>query len=45
LAGATGIDSVEVRWPSGKIEHLSGLKADVFYRIVEGSSVAIPVNR
>jgi hypothetical protein len=45
LAGAIGIDSVEVRWPSGKIEHLSGLKADMFYRIVEGSSLAIPVNR
>lgn len=43
LAGAATIDSVEIRWPSGKTEHLSGLKGNRFYRIVEGAGVAIPV--
>ncbi len=37
LAKATKIDSVEVRWPSGKIETLEDLPANRFYTLLEGS--------
>ena len=39
LGQATKIDSVEVRWPSGKVEKLSGLAADQFYAVLEGRGV------
>jgi hypothetical protein len=39
LAKATKIDSVEIRWPSGKIENLTNLAADKFYAVLEGSGV------
>ncbi|HEY4358358.1 MAG TPA: CRTAC1 family protein [Acidobacteriaceae bacterium] len=36
LGTATKIDSVEVLWPSGKVEKLSNLAADKFYFLLEG---------
>ncbi len=39
LGGATGIDSVEVRWPSGRVEALGHVAADHIYEVLEGSGV------
>jgi hypothetical protein len=40
LGQAMKIDSVEVRWPSGKVEKLGGgLVADRFYAVLEGRGV------
>lgn len=39
LAKATKIDSVEIRWPSGKTEMLKDLAVDKFYSVLEGSGV------
>ena len=39
LAKATKIDTVEVRWPSGKIDVLKDLAADRIYPLLEGSGL------
>ncbi len=39
LAKATRIDSVEIRWPSGKVETAKNFAADHFYAVLEGSGV------
>jgi hypothetical protein len=39
LGAATKIESVEIRWPSGKVEMLKDLAADRFYAVLEGSGV------
>jgi len=39
LNTATKIDSVEIRWPSGKIEKLKNLDVDKFYSILEGQGI------
>ena len=39
LAQATKVDSVEIRWPSGKVETIKDLAADKFYAVLEGSGV------
>jgi enediyne biosynthesis protein E4 len=39
LGSATKIDSVEVRWPSGKTEILKDVSADKIYSIVEGQGI------
>jgi enediyne biosynthesis protein E4 len=39
LGQATKIDSVEVHWPSGKVDKLGGLIADRFYAVLEGRGV------
>lgn len=39
LAAATKVDSVEIRWPSGTVDHLKDLSADKFYGIVEGKGI------
>jgi enediyne biosynthesis protein E4 len=39
LNTAKKIDSVEIRWPSGKIEALKNLDADKFYSAVEGQGI------
>jgi len=44
LGGATKIDSVEIRWPSGKVETLTNLAADKFYSVLEGQGV-VPAER
>ncbi len=39
LGSAEKIDSVEVRWPSGTIDRLSGLAVDKFYAVEEGHGI------
>jgi hypothetical protein len=39
LGKSTKIDSVEIRWPSGKPETLENVAADSIYTIVEGSGI------
>ena len=39
LGAADKIDSVEITWPSGKVEKLSNLAADKFYSVLEGQGI------
>ncbi len=39
LGSATRIDSLEIRWPSGRVETLTNLEGDKFYSILEGQGV------
>ena len=39
LGSATKIDSVEVRWPSGTIDHIGPLAADQYYSVLEGQGI------
>ncbi len=39
LASATKIDSVEIRWPSGRVDVMKDLLADHFYAVLEGSGM------
>jgi hypothetical protein len=36
LGEATKIDAVEIRWPSGKIDHLTNLPVNTYVKVVEG---------
>jgi hypothetical protein len=38
LGSTTRIESIEVHWPSGKVDHYSGLAADTAYLLREGAS-------
>ncbi len=42
LGGAKKIDSIEIRWPSGKVETLTGLDVDHFYSVLEGEGIVAP---
>jgi hypothetical protein len=42
LGNATKIDTLEIRWPSGKVEALKDLEADKFYSILEGKGIVDP---
>ena len=39
LGTATTVDSVEIRWPSGKMETFNGLSVDKFYSVLEGQGI------
>jgi hypothetical protein len=39
LGKSTRIDSVEIRWPSGKVETLENVPADAIYTVVESSGI------
>jgi len=39
LGKATKIDSLEIRWPSGKVETIKDLDADKFYSVLEGQGI------
>jgi enediyne biosynthesis protein E4 len=39
LGNSTKIDTVEIRWPSGKIETMENVAADAIYTIVESSGI------
>jgi hypothetical protein len=43
LGGAPTVDSVEVRWPSGRVDRHEGLDADAAYLIREGSASPRPL--
>ncbi len=40
LGASTSVESVEIRWPSGKVDRHAGLQADRFYRLREGATTA-----
>ncbi len=44
LGDLTKIESVEVRWPSGKVDRYQDLAADTGYHLQEGRSQAQPLN-
>ena len=44
LGAAAKIDSVEIRWPSGKVDSLTNLAADQFYSVLEGAGI-VPAER
>jgi enediyne biosynthesis protein E4 len=44
LGSAEKIESLEVRWPSGKVETITSLAADHFYSLLEGEGV-VPAER
>jgi len=39
LGSATKIDSIEIRWPTGKVETLRDIAADKLYAVLEGSGI------
>ena len=39
LGKSTKIDSVEIRWPSGKVETMENVAADAIYTVVESSGI------
>jgi len=39
LGGATKVDSIEIRWPTGKVETIRDVAADKFYAVLEGSGI------
>ncbi len=39
LGSATKIDSVEIHWPSGTVDHIGSLPADHFYSVLEGHGI------
>jgi hypothetical protein len=40
LGGATKVDAVEIRWPSGKVDRLTNLPINTYVRVVEGEGVS-----
>jgi enediyne biosynthesis protein E4 len=44
LDKATKIDSLEIIWPSGKVETLKNLEVDKFYSMLEGQGIVPPEN-
>ena len=40
---ADRVESVEVRWPSGRVDHFTNLEADRGYRLIEGDQSAKPL--
>jgi hypothetical protein len=40
LAGATKADAVEVQWPSGQVDKISGIPTDQTVTIEEGKGIA-----
>jgi enediyne biosynthesis protein E4 len=43
--GQDQIDSVEIRWPSGRADRFGHLEADYCYRLREGDATATPLRR
>jgi len=41
LGSAAEVDAVQVRWPSGLVEHFDGLSVDAIHTLKEGSGVAV----
>lgn len=42
LGKSDKIDSVEVHWPSGRIDKLTGIRPDQFYAVLEGTGLVEP---
>ncbi len=46
LGNVAKVDSVQVRWPSGLVEHFDNLPADQIHNLKEGSGTAVnPVSK
>ncbi len=43
IGAATKVDSVEVRWPSGRVDRFSDLRTGAGYRLREGEGAAVPL--
>ncbi len=43
LGASTSVDSVEVRWPSGRLDRWTNLAADTGYRLREGDAAVKPL--
>jgi hypothetical protein len=43
LGGTARVESVEVRWPSGRVDRYAGLAADRAYLVREGRAEASPL--
>ena len=43
LAQSTRIEGIEIRWPAGKVQHLTGAEIDRAYKIREDDDHAIPM--
>lgn len=43
IGKATKVDTLEVRWPSGRVDRYVNLDVDTGYRIKEGNSVPLPL--
>src|SRR5262249_33717771 len=39
LGTATKVDSVQIRWPNGKVETVGDVPADFIYTVVEGEGI------
>ncbi len=39
LGSANKVDSVEIHWPSGAVDHIGSLAADQFYSVLEGRGI------
>ncbi len=44
LGASTSVDSVEVRWPSGRLDRWTNLAAETGYRLREGDPAAKPLD-
>jgi hypothetical protein len=41
LGAASKLDAVQVRWPSGLVEHFDNLPVDAIHTLKEGTGIAI----
>ncbi|MGC1227466.1 MAG: ASPIC/UnbV domain-containing protein, partial [Candidatus Sulfotelmatobacter sp.] len=39
IGTATEVDGIEVRWPSGRVEHITLREVDRFYSVEEGRGI------
>jgi hypothetical protein len=39
LGAATKVDTVQIRWPNGKVETIRDVPADFVYTVVEGEGI------
>ena len=42
IGAATKLDSVEIRWPSGKVDRLTNLPSNTYVKVVEGAGLSAP---
>ena len=39
IGGATKIESVEIKWPSGKVDRLTGVPINKYIKVTEGEGI------
>ena len=40
IGAASAIDSLEIRWPSGKVDKLTNLPVNTYIKVIEGEGIA-----